>query len=214
MTCSSTKLKVVALSVILLLPLVAPPAITHSSRTEQPSGSVSQIIDDMRADSTATSNSPPPLTGEAQGMPGEQLFWHVISSGATESEVGEYHLTGTVSQTAVGRGVSEDNCLGHGYWQIFSADTSCCGRYTGGYTGNVDCDPEGKINLADITRLIDRIYLSKKPLCCEDNGDVNADCKLNLADITLLIDHIYLSKSPLALCSTVAANCHPSIHQR
>ena len=79
---------------------------------------------------------------------------------------------------------------------------NCCGLYTGGFTGNTDCDTEGKMNLADITRLIDRIYLSKAPLCCELNGNVDGDNlgKMNLADVTLLIDHIYLSKRPTALC--------------
>ena len=80
--------------------------------------------------------------------------------------------------------------------------TQCCGAYTGGYTGNTDCDVQGKENLADITMLIDRVYLSKTPLCCEPNGNVDGDAAnaLNLADITVLIDHVYLSKKPTALC--------------
>jgi len=79
----------------------------------------------------------------------------------------------------------------------------CCGAYMGGYTGNTDCDTEGKTNLSDITTLIDRVYLSKTPLCCEANGNVDGDTAnaLNLADITVLIDHVYLSKSPTALCN-------------
>lgn len=76
--------------------------------------------------------------------------------------------------------------------------TSCCV----GFTGNTNCDVEDKVNLADITRLIDRIYLSKTVLCCEAAGNVNGDIeqKLNLADITRLIDHVYLSKQPTAPC--------------
>jgi hypothetical protein len=79
---------------------------------------------------------------------------------------------------------------------------SCCGKYTGGYTGNTDCDTQGKMALADVTKLIDRVYLSKQPLCCEENGNVDGDPqgKMALADITKLIDHIYLSKQPTALC--------------
>lgn len=38
----------------------------------------------------------------------------------------------------------------------------CCGTCTGGYPGNVNCDLLGKIGLADITALIDLIYISKK----------------------------------------------------
>jgi hypothetical protein len=58
------------------------------------------------------------------------------------------------------------------------------------------------MTLADITRLIDRVYLSKAPLCCELNGNVDGDPEgdMSLSDITLLIDHIYLSKQPTALC--------------
>jgi hypothetical protein len=71
---------------------------------------------------------------------------------------------------------------------------TCCGMYTGGYTGNTNCDTEGKLNLTDITTLISRIYISPEiALCCEPNGDVNCDCKLNLADITKLIDFRYIT---------------------
>ena len=82
------------------------------------------------------------------------------------------------------------------------AATSCCGLYTGGYTGNTDCDTQGKMALSDITRLIDRVYLSKQTLCCEENGNVDGDSqgKMALSDITKLIDHVYLSKQPTALC--------------
>ena len=78
----------------------------------------------------------------------------------------------------------------------------CCGKYTGGYTGNVDCDADGDRNLADITRLVDRIYISHKSLCCEENGNTNGDVDgdVDLADITRLIDHVYISYNETATC--------------
>ena len=78
----------------------------------------------------------------------------------------------------------------------------CCGFWTGGYTGNTNCDTEGKRNLADITKLIDHVYINKPPLCCFENGDVAGewDGKINLADITTLIDHVYVSKDPTIPC--------------
>lgn len=81
-------------------------------------------------------------------------------------------------------------------------DTVCCGRYCGGFTGNIDCDTLCRINLNDIIRLIDRTYLSKRPLCCEANANVDGDAqgRITLADITRLIDHVYLSKGPTAPC--------------
>ena len=93
-----------------------------------------------------------------------------------------------------------------GFWSEFShafaarSLVQCCGMYTFGFTGNTDCDFEGKMNLQDVTRLIDRIYLSRLDLCCEENGDTNADGTMNLQDVTRLIDHIYMSKNPTAQC--------------
>ena len=81
-------------------------------------------------------------------------------------------------------------------------DACCCGLYTGGYTGNVNCDPYGTRNLQDITRLIDHIYLSHEPLCCPANGNTNGDPEgqLNLMDITRLIGYIYVSHTETATC--------------
>ena len=76
----------------------------------------------------------------------------------------------------------------------------CCGQYTGGITGNTNCDIEGKYNLSDITAEITRVYIDPEiPLCCEENGDVNCDGKLNLSDITVLITKVYLD-SEQVLC--------------
>ena len=79
---------------------------------------------------------------------------------------------------------------------------SCCGQYTGGKTGNVDCDAGGLRDLADITALIDHIYISKEKLCCDENGNITGDSEamINLADITRLVDHVYISKTETASC--------------
>jgi hypothetical protein len=86
---------------------------------------------------------------------------------------------------------------------VGDACDNCCGRYTGGLTGNCNCDDQGLRNLADITKLIDRIYIVPSvPLCCEENGNTNGDPfgKMGLADITRLIDHVYLSHGETAPC--------------
>jgi hypothetical protein len=78
----------------------------------------------------------------------------------------------------------------------------CCGVYTAGYTGNTNCSPDGVLNLADITVLIDRAYVTAYPLCCEPNGNTNGDPGglINLADITRLIDNVYVSGAQTAPC--------------
>ena len=84
-------------------------------------------------------------------------------------------------------------------------DDGCCGQYTGGITGNTNCDTGGTFNLSDITAEITRVYIDPEiPLCCEENGDVNCDGKLNLSDITILITRVYLdTEQVLCPCSEI-----------
>ena len=87
--------------------------------------------------------------------------------------------------------------------QVFlGTEPDCCGRYTAGYTGNTDCDELGKRSLADITKLIDHVYLSKEELCCPAEGNTDGDAleKVGLSDIIRLIDHVYLSKGETEPC--------------
>ena len=83
-----------------------------------------------------------------------------------------------------------------------TASAFCCGLYTGGYPGNTNGDEEGLRDLADITALIDRVYLTKNLLWCDPAGNTSGDVeqKLDLADITKLIDLVYVSKVELMPC--------------
>ena len=77
-----------------------------------------------------------------------------------------------------------------------------CGQFTGGITGNADCSTDGKLTLSDITRMIDRVYISKAPLCYEANGNTNADeeCLITVTDVTRLIEAVYVTKALPAPC--------------
>jgi hypothetical protein len=79
---------------------------------------------------------------------------------------------------------------------------SCCGLYTGGYTGNTDCSTDGKRTLNDITVLIDNVFISHSALCCPENGNVDgsSDGKTTLNDITRLIDNVFISHSETEPC--------------
>ncbi len=144
-----------------------------------------------------------PIAG-SQRAPGDYVGWQVIAAGNVVASSAGHGVTGTIGQTASGMVSSSGHSIEQGFWQSFPTGTSsgCCGLYASGYTGNTDCSTDGKRNLSDITRLIDRVYLSKLALCCEENGNVDGDAmaKLNLGDITKLIDNIYLSKTETAMC--------------
>lgn len=68
--------------------------------------------------------------------------------------------------------------------------TCCQGR-----TGNVDCDPEDRVDISDITTLIDNLYISMTPLCCWGEANVDGDPgrTVDIADLSALIDFLYIS---------------------
>ena len=117
---------------------------------------------------------------------GEQINWQVISCGGTGGNSPSYGHAGTAGQTATGSGSSTNYRLAQGFWPDFSPSSCCVGL-----TGNVDCDPADQVDLGDLTRLIDYLFISFDPLCCreEANCDGEPDCVIDLGDLTRLIDN-------------------------
>ncbi len=84
---------------------------------------------------------------------------------------------------------------------IFAAkicNLSCCA----GLSGNVDCDGADVTDIADLSALIDNLYISFSPLCCkaEANCDGSLDGAVDIADLSALIDYLYVSFTPTAVC--------------
>jgi predicted outer membrane repeat protein len=81
-------------------------------------------------------------------------------------------------------------------------DACCCGLFSEGYRGNVNCDPDGLITLADVVTLIEHLYITGAALCCQENGNTNGseDGLVTLNDITTLVDHLYVSHGLPAPC--------------
>jgi hypothetical protein len=73
---------------------------------------------------------------------------------------------------------------------------SCCH----GSVGNVDCDPIGETDIADLTRMIDYLYIGHDPLCCQDAAEFDGDPGIDIGDLTGLIDHLYIGRSPMPSC--------------
>jgi hypothetical protein len=68
--------------------------------------------------------------------------------------------------------------------------------------GNVDGDAEELIDIGDLTRLIDYLYISNiEPECLsEANVDGDTDGLVDIGDLTALIDYLYISTAPPAAC--------------
>jgi hypothetical protein len=128
---------------------------------------------------------------------GEQVKWHVIGSGGTQSASSNFTLSGTVSQTAVGSSISSHFGVGQGFWQNFA--TSCCICAT---SGNIDDGPDCLVTMGDLTVLIDHLFISLALLTCPEAGnvDLSTDGLITMSDLTVLIDHLFISLTPLPPC--------------
>ncbi len=73
---------------------------------------------------------------------------------------------------------------------------SCCV----GNVGNVDCEPDDLVTMADLTVLIDHLFISLDPLCCLPEADVDHTSDVTMGDLTVLIDHLFISLDPLGPC--------------
>lgn len=69
-----------------------------------------------------------------------------------------------------------------------------------GTVGNVDCDAQGGVDIADLTRLIDYLFVSLAPLCCLDAAQMDTESPIDIGDLSVLIDRLFISLSPYPNC--------------
>jgi len=92
-----------------------------------------------------------------------------------------------------------------GIYPAYRADGSvtyiatCC---TGPSRGNIDMSSDNLVTMADLTVLIDHLFISLSALPCDDaaNVDVSADELITMGDLTVLIDHLFITLAPLPPC--------------
>jgi len=77
----------------------------------------------------------------------------------------------------------------------FSVEYCCIGT-----SGNVDCDVADVADISDLTALIDYLFISLTPLCCEAEANIDGDAPVDISDLTALIDHLFISLAPTAPC--------------
>ena len=62
-----------------------------------------------------------------------------------------------------------------------------------GITGNVDWDPSGEINVADLSYLVDYLFKGGPQPPCLAEADLNVDDDVNVADLSYLVDYLFKS---------------------
>ena len=80
---------------------------------------------------------------------------------------------------------------------------SCClANSIDGRSGNVDADPAKGVDIADLSALIDFLYISFTPPQCLTSANIDGDIAggIDIADLSGLIDYLYISFTLPALC--------------
>ncbi|MFZ5980719.1 MAG: hypothetical protein ACOYVF_08815 [Candidatus Zixiibacteriota bacterium] len=113
------------------------------------------------------------------------------------SVIGAVQNAGGMGADALETILNEGNSwLSNNIMNLKTDFSSCCE----GETGDVNCTG-GDPDIADITRLIDFLYLSKRGLCCVEEADVDASGgEPDISDITRLIDYLYITHTSLPFC--------------
>ena len=75
-----------------------------------------------------------------------------------------------------------------------------CDECCTGQRGDANCIGGDEPDISDIVRIIDNLYQSKAPLCCQEEADASPAGAIDVSDIVRLIDYLYISHNPLALC--------------
>jgi len=111
--------------------------------------------------------------------------------------IGAVQNAGSSGVNALGTILNEGKLwLNNNIYDLKVEFTGCCK----GVTGDANCSG-GDPDIADITRLIDYLYLSNTELCCPEEADANGSRGTpDISDITKLIDYLYLSHAALPPC--------------
>jgi hypothetical protein len=80
--------------------------------------------------------------------------------------------------------------------------TCCDDNSSDGRTGNVDADPAKGVDISDLSKLIDYLYISYVPPVCMLSANTDGDSynQVDIADLSALIDYLYISFTPTAVC--------------
>ncbi len=79
-------------------------------------------------------------------------------------------------------------------------DSTCSLGCCTGYQGNANCDPLDVTDVTDVSVLIDHLFLTLPPLCCEDEADLDTNGIVDVTDLSILIDNQFLTLTPLPPC--------------
>jgi hypothetical protein len=124
-----------------------------------------------------------------------KIVRHVVAAGGGVNNAGGASQFFTIGQPIVQTFTSSTNTIKSGFWSV--PNTAVCCQLT---TGNVDCDAGSSVDIADLTTLVDFLFVSMNPLCCQAEANIEKDAVIDIFDMTALVDHLFLGFQPLPTC--------------
>lgn len=81
---------------------------------------------------------------------------------------------------------------------FFRNNSSCCA----GTTGNVNGDQSDDVDIQDLTRLVNFLFVTLEPLDCPQEANTTGDIagEVDIADLTRLVNHLFVTFEALAPC--------------
>jgi hypothetical protein len=154
----------------------------------------------------------PVATMRGQSAAETRIEREVISSGGDMGGTStNLVLSGTVSQTAAGSGMSDNFGLNHGFWQ--SPEPGECDCRPG------DANEDGDVNVGDAVYIIGYVFGScpippcPPPMPYETcSGDANGDCVCNVGDAVYIIAYIFSGGAPPVTCEEWQSSCGAVIY--
>ena len=67
--------------------------------------------------------------------------------------------------------------------------------YCDGWVGNLDCDPEGRVDIGDVTALVSHLFISFQPICCRAEANIDQDPygTVDISDLTQLMELLFMN---------------------
>ncbi len=80
-------------------------------------------------------------------------------------------------------------------------DPPCCIGDRGNVLVVPDCDRSDQtVDIVDLQLMIDHMFLTFVPLCCEEEVDIDVSGTVDITDLQVMVDHQFLSLAPLPSC--------------
>ncbi|MBI5267376.1 MAG: hypothetical protein HY851_09120, partial [candidate division Zixibacteria bacterium] len=66
--------------------------------------------------------------------------------------------------------------------------------------GNVECDAGDGTDISDLSALIDNLFITFTPLCCETETNIDGIGGIDISDLSALIDYLFINFTQPASC--------------